>query len=286
MAGRLPPIPTERRESLRFWKRKEGDSSSFAAWSAKFRSAVPLLAGVVLTVLAVTLARNRIAALEREIRDRNEPVEIVVAAEEIPASSTLSVANLAKKPVPASGAGRRNIPAAEFEQILGSRARGSIGAGEPLLWSDLEDPSANRRFSRSIPPGRRAITVDADRRSSFAGMLRPGDRVDLLVEREAGGGFRPLLSDVPVLAVDRSVRVAGEGEEPPDASTLTLSLLPAEGTRLAHASRNGRIAYLLRNPEDRSRPSAWPHRTRNGFMVEIWKAGAPAGRLSIPGGPT
>lgn len=269
---------------MRFWKRKGEGSSSFAAWTGRLRAAAPLAAGIVLTVLAVSIARHRITTLEREIRERNQPVEIVVASEEIPDRGTLSGNNLAKKAVPSSGAGRRNIPASEFEQILGTRVRKGIEAGEPVLWSDLEDPSAERRFSRSIPSGRRAITVDADPLASFAGLLRPGDRVDILHEREAGSGFHPLLYDVPVLAVDRFVRDSREEETQAEISTVTLSLLPAESVRLSHASRNGRVSYLLRNPNDRSRPATGTRRDRKGSRVEIWKAGVPVGCISLPGG--
>lgn len=268
---------------MRFWKRKEAGSSSFAKWNGRVRAAVPLAAGVVLTIVAVSLARNRIDALEREIRERNQPVEVVVAAEPIPAGGALSASNLAKQAVPASGAGRRNIRAEEFERILGTRVRDEVGPGDPLLWSDLENAAASR-FSRSIPAGSRAITVDADPRSSFAGLLRPGDRVDILHEREAGAGFRLLLSGVPVLAVDRIDRDTAGSEGPTEASTLTLGLLPAEGARVANASRNGRVVYLLRNPEDRSRPAPATRRPGTRIRVEIWKAGLPAGRLVLPGG--
>lgn len=269
---------------MRFWKRKRGDSFSFAAWTGRFRSAAPLAAGIILTVLAVSVARNRIATLEREIRERNEPVEVVVASENIPEGGTLSGINLAKKAIPASGAGQRNIPAAEFERILGGHVRGGIEEGEPVLWSDLEDPGATHRLSRSIPSGRRAITVDADPLSSFAGLLRPGDRIDILHEREAGSGFSPLLHDVPVLAVDRWVRDRPESEGPAEVSTITLSLLPAESIRIAHASRNGRVTFLLRNPEDRSLPASESRRFGKYSRVEIWKAGIPAGRITIRGG--
>lgn len=268
---------------MRFWKRKMEGSSSFATWSGRVRAAAPLAAGVVLTVLAVSVVRQRIESIEREIRERNEPVEIVVASEDIPERGMISETNLAKKSVPSSGAGNRNIPAAEFERVLGTRVRERVGAGEPILWSDIEDPAAQQRFSRSIPHGRRAITVEAGPLSSFAGLLRPGDRVDILEERKAGTGFHPLLSDVPVLAIDRFVREVQDGEKASEASTLTLSLLPAGCVRLAHASRNGRISYLLRNPNDRD---PFPPRFRghpNSIRVEIWKAGLPAGRLSLSG---
>ncbi|OGP34443.1 MAG: Flp pilus assembly protein CpaB [Deltaproteobacteria bacterium GWC2_65_14] len=269
---------------MRFWKRKGEGSSSSAAWNRRIRTVAPLAAGIVLTVLAVSAARQRIASLEREIRERNEPVEIMVAAEPIPARGTLSGVNLAKKALPASGAGSRNIPAAEFERILGTRIRWEIEPGEPILWSDLEDPKAEGSLSRTIPAGRRAITVDADPRSSFSGLLRPGDRVDILHEREAGTGFRPLLYEIPVVAVDRLLRDPQETEERAEPSTLTLSVLPEESIRLAHAAHNGKLQYLLRNPGDHSRPKRSARPARRMQHVEILKGGVPEERIPVTGG--
>ena len=269
---------------MRFWKRWGKGSFSYAAWTGRIRTAVPLVAGIVLTILAVSVARQRITNLEQEIRERNTPVEIVVASEEIPEGGVISVNNLSKKEVPSPAAGRRNIPAGEFERVLGSRVRGNLGAGEPILWSDLEDPSAEQRFSRTIPAGRRAVTVDADPLSSFAGLLRPGDRLDILYEPEAGSGFRPLLYDVPVLAVDRFERIVRDGDAQTEFSTLTLSLLPAEGARIASASRTGKVSYLLRNPNDHALPTGRARGNRKRSRVEIWKGGIPVGRITVPGG--
>lgn len=269
---------------MRFWTRKGKDSSSSAAWNSWIRTVAPLAAGVVLTVLAVSVARQRIASLEREIRERNEPVEIMVAAEPIPANGTLSVANLAKKALPASGAGRRNIRAGEFERILGTRIRWEIDSGEPILWTDIEAPDAEEILSRTIPTGRRAITMDADPRSSFSGLLRPGDRVDILHEREAGGGFRPLLYEIPVVAVDRMLRGLDEREARAETSTITLSVLPEESIPLSHAAHNGKLQYLLRNPGDHSRPNRSARPFRRRLYVEILKGGVPEERIPVVGG--
>lgn len=269
---------------MRFWTREGKGSSSSAAWNSRIRTVAPLAAGIVLTVLAVTAARQRIASLEREIRARNEPVEIMVAAEPIPANGTLSVGNLAKKGLPASGAGRRNIRAAEFEQVLGTRIRWEIEPGEPILWSDILDPETEEILSRTIQAGRRAITMDADPRSSFSGLLRPGDRVDILHEREAGSGFRPLLYEVPVVAVDRLLRGRDEKEERTEPSTITLSVLPEESIRLSHAAHNGRLQYLLRNPGDHSRPKRSSRPARRRLHVEILKGGLPEERIPVVGG--
>lgn len=257
-----------------FWRRKRESSWPSAAWKGKVREFLPLGAGVVLTVLAVLAARQRIAALETEIRDRDRPLEVVVAAAPISAGGPLGEDSLAKRAVPASGASPRNIPAAEFERIVGATAKESIGPGEPILWTDIEDPDEPGDFSRTIPAGRRAITIDTDAASSFSGLLRPGDRVDILHEPPEAKGFRPLLHDVPVVAVDRLFRRPPAGEAISDISALTLSVAPAASERLSSALRHGAIRVLLRNPDDRSRPPRTrPRRSAPARAVEIWKAG-------------
>lgn len=257
-----------------FWRRKKEGSSPSAAWRGKVRDLLPLGAGAVLTVLAVLAARQRIAALETEIRDRDRPLEVVVAAAPISAGGALTEDSLAKRAVPASGASARNVPAAEYGRIVGARAKEDIAPGEPVLWTDIEDPDEPGVFSRTIPAGRRAITIDADTGSSFSGLLRPGDRVDILHEPSGTTGFRPLLLDVPVVAVDRLFRRPTAGEAVSDVSALTLSVAPPESERLSSALRHGAVRILLRNPADRSRPARTrPRRSPPARAVEIWKAG-------------
>lgn len=266
------------------WKKKEGSSSS-AAWKSRARELFPLAAGTVLTILAVLAARQRVASLEREILERDRPIEVVVAAAPIPSGGSLGEAELAKKAIPASGATGRNVPAAEFARLLGATVRNEIAAGEPVLWTDVDDPDGPGDFSGTIPAGRRAITIDADARASFSGLLRPGDRVDILSEPAEGTGFRPLLSDVPVVAVDHVFRRSAAGDDPSGTSTLTLSVSPAESESLAAALGRGGIQVLLRNPRDRSRPPRNPARRRPAARtVEIWKGGVPEPPRAARGG--
>jgi pilus assembly protein CpaB len=258
---------------LFFW-RKRGGSSSSGGWRSKARELLPLLAGIVLTAAAVFLARQRIAAVERTIRDSAAPVDVVVASAPIPAGSALSEENLAKKAVPGSGTSRRNVPAGEFELLLGARSKTDIAAGEPVLWTDVEEPFEVERFSRTIPLGRRAVTLDVDAASSFAGLIRPGDRVDLLCEDVTEGGPRTWIRNIPVIAVDRNYHGSPPSEEDAGTATVTLTVSPAEGTRLAAAARQGRIRWFLRNPDDGiSLSGAAVVRRDAPEIVEIWHAG-------------
>jgi len=225
---------------------------------------------VALSACAAALARHRLERIEAEVRGREAPVEVVVAKVPIGAGSVFSTENLAKKRVPRSGTTRRNVPAGEFELLLGARAKIDIGPGEPVLWSDVEEPFEVERFSLAIPEGRRALTLAADSRAAFAGLLRPGDTVDLLCAGD-GAGNGIWIRNVPVAAVDKSY---GEGAaaDVSEAETITLSVTPEEGRRIAAAASEGRLHWFLRNPDDRGTPVA-RRTTPRTPPVEIWKAG-------------
>lgn len=235
---------------------------------------LPLIAGMILTMLAIFVARQRISTVERDILGKTAPTEIVVAATSIPTGATFSLENLSKRTVPSTGTSRRNVPASDFSLLLGARAKVEISEGEPVLWTDVEEPFTADSFSMKITKGRRAMTVEADRKASFSGLLRPGDHVDLLKEEKDHRGFTPLLSHVPVLAVDRRfLPLSSEGEED-EIDTITVSVTPDEATRLSAAARGGSISWLLRNPGD----PGIPHKRKGMFPkssppIEIWKAG-------------
>jgi pilus assembly protein CpaB len=229
---------------------------------------------MILTMLAIIVARQRISAVESDILGKAAPTEIVVAATPIPVGATFTMKNLSKRAVPSAGTSRRNVPAPDFSLLLGARTKVEISAGEPVLWTDVEEPFAADSFSLTIVKGRRAMTIEADRKASFAGLLRPGDHVDLLQDGKDHRGFKPLLFHVPVLAVNRHFLPLSSEEGEDEIDTITVSVTPDEATRLSTAAWEGNISWLLRNPEDHSKP----HKGKGVFAksslpIEIWKAG-------------
>ncbi len=234
-----------------------------------------MLAGVALTLSAIFLARQRITAAEREVQKKISPVEIVVPSIPIRAGDAFTEQNLARKSVPATGTGSRNVPAAEFELLLGAHAKGNLAEGEPILWTDVDEPFDTERFSQTIPAGRRAFTIEVNTSSSFAGLVRPGDIVDLLCEREAGRASQAWVRAIPVISVDRHFGKSPSREESRDISTVTVSVSPEEGRLLAAAGREGRIHWFLRNPTEPSTSAASGTRPPKPapVKIEIWKAG-------------
>ena len=166
--------------------------------------------------------------------------------------------NLSKKTVPASGTGKRNVPAGDFELLLGARAKSPIDPGEPVLWTDVEEPFEADAFSKTVPKGRRALTVSVDMTSSFSGLLQPGDRVDLLAkgpEDKTGAWIR----NIPVIAVDRNVNRLARPTDAAETGTVTLMVTPDEGVAIAKRI-GGRQAVLV--PAESRRQHRRAHRSR------------------------
>src|SRR3989337_3234028 len=111
-------IAKEGRHPLSFWKRKKETASSSGSWKNKVQGFFPLVAGILLTLLAILLAKQRISAVEKEILGKAAPTEIVVAANPIPAGAMVALGNLAQKSIPSGGKSRRKVPATAFALLI------------------------------------------------------------------------------------------------------------------------------------------------------------------------
>lgn len=258
-----------------FWTRKAGNSSSCESRTKRSRDLLLLFAGLALTLAAVFLARQRIVTAQREIQRQAVPVDVVVPSVPIQAGDAFSERNLAKKSVPEAGTSRRNVPASEFELLIGGHAKGNLSAGEPILWTDVEEPLESEKLSQTIPAGRRAYTFETTISSSFAGLIRPGDSVDLLCEGDNGKRFSTWIRKIAVISVDRNFAKMPTREESREISTVTVSVTPEEGSFLARAAREGHIHWFLRNPDEplKSSGTILTRAKPATEKIEIWKAG-------------
>jgi Flp pilus assembly protein CpaB len=251
--------------------KRKARSFSSGKWAGKVRTLLPLFAGLLLCAFALTAAGRRMAIVEKDIRRQANPVEVVVASIPIPAGETFSLRNLAKKSIPSSGTGPRNVPATDFELLVGARSKTAIDPGEPVLWTDVEEPYDTDAFSRIVLPGRRAMTLEVDTASSFAGLLHAGDRVDLLLEG-SGEEIAHWVRDIPVIAVDRDHNRLAHPSDKVETSTVSLMVTPGEGSRIARAS--GKVHWFLRNPDDNAAVApASPSKPIASSPVEVWKGG-------------
>jgi pilus assembly protein CpaB len=157
-----------------------------------------------------------------------------------------------------------------LDRITGMVTVAPILKGEQITLTKL---SSNPRpegggLAGITPVGKRAITISVDNVAAVAGLIKPGDYVDVISligvpMRTADDKIEtqivvlPLFQNVLVLAVGRDTgspkkeggRYQKEGEDA-GGSLITLALSPQEASLIAFISEQGRIRLILRSPAD------------------------------------
>jgi pilus assembly protein CpaB len=201
------------------------------------------------------------------------PVRVLIAVQDIPLGAALSENMMGYRLIPQAYLEDRFIRYSDVRRIIGVRVSNGLRANQTVMWTDLATASdARRDLSSLVSTGMRAITVRADITNSFGGLLRPGDRVDVLgtLSRTGNEGDRvtiPLLQNVLVLAAGRDTGgeaqrqtvngTTGGGSAPVEISQITLSVSMEEAQLLTYAADRGGaggrhtgLTLVLRNPED------------------------------------
>lgn len=197
------------------------------------------------------------AATPAPVRE-SPSMAVLVAAERIPAGSFVSQRSLAWQvwpdvDVPESFVLRGE---ARIEDFRGAVARRDLFPGEPVAEGVLVRPGERGFLAAVLEPGMRAVSVPIDEATGNAGLVFPGDRVDLVLtqrlKRRGGGGgsaSETVVRDVRVLAVGR--RLSGAGTEPEltpaKVRTVTLEVTPEGAKRVALAQQLGRLVLSLRS---------------------------------------
>jgi len=155
-----------------------------------------------------------------------------------------------------------NVPAGaltKLADIEGRRSRTEIFAGEPIISKKLLPKGATTSTATEfIPKGYRVVAVEVDK-SDGAGMIMPGDRVDILlhVRRNENIGIaedrtQTILQGIKVFAVNDTFKLGGEDKNNVTISAKTISLLvtPQQAEKLDLGSELGKIRLVMRGMED------------------------------------
>ncbi|MGH6947806.1 MAG: Flp pilus assembly protein CpaB [Kiloniellales bacterium] len=139
--------------------------------------------------------------------------------------------------------------------LVGSVVRRGIASGEPITASRLIKPGDRGFLSAVLRPGYRAITTRVDAASAIAGLVFPGDLVDIVLTHAVtikGGGdsverhaSETVLTQVRVLAIDQNVD--DQGDQPKVGKTATFELTPKQVEVLTVAREIGSLSLSLRS---------------------------------------
>ncbi len=207
-------------------------------------------------LLAALLAFGWFSSRERALDELSAPAPALVAARHIPSGTRLGPAMLETRNIPRAfiqpGALR------SVDEAAGQLAVAPIAAGEQILANKVTRGGV--ALALAVPPGKRAVAVGVDAAGGVAGLLQPGDLVDVIASTEDGGAPRTwmLLQAAPVLAVGKAFAAGAERDgdggffEAP-ADTVTVAASPLEAAQLAHMELTGRVKLVLRAPGDGER---------------------------------
>lgn len=216
--------------------------------------ALAVVLGLGAVYLSQSLIQRRMAELEQAAHKGEETVAVVVAKRDLARGDAITGDVMAVRKIPVAYVHQSAVRPSEFAQYERQRLVVPLRKGEPLLPAHTEG-NGNSVFSATLKKGLRALTFEVDAVNSISGMLRPGDRIDLIYSSRGGGGAegltQPLLSNVTVLATDQMLTKRDEttGKER-SFSTITLEVSPLDADRIIVAKSSGQITAVLRHPED------------------------------------
>jgi pilus assembly protein CpaB len=152
-------------------------------------------------------------------------------------------------------------------ELRGALLRRYLEADSVMLRDDVLRPRENGFLAAVLSPGTRAFAVGVDVVTGAAGLIWPGDQVDLILTQELAANEAPLarrvvgetvLTDVRVVAIDQQFTRGASAEDAVAgriARTVTLEVTAEQAERVAVAGRLGRIALAVRAMD---RPLAEP----------------------------
>lgn len=224
---------------------------------------------------------GEINARRAELDKQFELVPVVVPKHNLRVGALLTSDNLAVRQSPGAFVHAEAVRPENVEAALGHRLTRPLNEGEPLLMFHVAEAKGGG-FANLITKGKRALTFPVDVISSMSGLLRPGDRIDLLatLNDKKQELTKPLLSNVKILATGVSVDELNTTET--RYQTITLLVDPIDAARITHARQVGNLTVVLRAPADEAPPynksitmsSLLGHKGRSpGRDVEIIRGG-------------
>jgi pilus assembly protein CpaB len=186
---------------------------------------------------------------------------------------------------------------ANRSDLIGSMIRSPISPGAPILASAVIHPGDHGFLAAVLAPGMRATTVGVDAVSGAAGLIWPGDHVDVLLTQTLDDPSVPLgqriaaeevLKDVRVIATGQQLvqgTVTADGKEPPPAATtVTLEVTPDEAERVAVATRLGPLSLVVISSSNAPVTAMTPAQTASSNQP-VWADEVSPALSNLHGGP-
>jgi pilus assembly protein CpaB len=235
----------------------------------------------VIAVLGLGIGLVVYGILSTPRKSSAPPRNVVIAAMNIPANTRIVPAMVTTEQKPADQVEPTAL--ADPADAVGMLASADIPQGAVLTPLRLARPAPQPQ-GLQVAVGLRAITIAVDNVKGVAGLLVPGDHVDVLATPIRGGGIAPqayaIVRDARVLAVGRNI---GAPEPQPQASGaaspaprptvgpntwITLAVTPPQADTIMAADLDGVVRLALRSAHEPARSLS-----SETIVYEVKKAG-------------
>lgn len=231
------------------------------------RSLLIVVAALLIAGVTAFLARGWLTAERAQLQTQQittvqeVPAQaVLVAAANLPTGLFIKEEHLRWQAWPADGVDPNYLlqDKTDLATLIGSVVRRGIAAGEPIIAGKVVKPGDRGFLAAVLKPGMRAVTFGISETSGVAGMVFPGDRVDMLLTHDLPGGegeggqsrraSETVLENVRILAIGRQLN--DQGQEPVSGKTATIEVTPKQAEMVAVLVELGRLSLALRSLSD------------------------------------
>jgi pilus assembly protein CpaB len=189
--------------------------------------------------------------LDRKPSNAPRLVEIFVAVQDIDASQKITAEKIKLEKWPADRVPEGALK--DLKLVDGKFANQRLYSGEPVLVKKLMDSLESSALK--IPEGFRLVTLPVKADTGVAGLIRPGDRVDVVGFFEKSSAIsapttKTVLENVRVFAIDSQTVQSSEEQGGTAAKTVSLLVRREDQEAWTWALELGKLRLSLRHPSE------------------------------------
>ncbi len=162
--------------------------------------------------------------------------------------------------------------------LVGAMVRRSLSPDDIVRNGDVMRPGDHGFLAAVLEPGMRAVTIAVDNTTGLAGLIWPGDRVDLILTQTIGETNLPIghrvaaetvLQDARVIAIDQQIMQGAVAAPDSQAKTVTMEVTEEQAERISVATRLGRLSLSVRSADTTQRFARPTSGTNTTWAVDV-----------------
>ncbi|MDH3595142.1 MAG: Flp pilus assembly protein CpaB [Rhodospirillales bacterium] len=217
------------------------------------RSILLIAAALLLTVGTVFVARNWLENRKpgpAPVAEKAVHTEVLVARSDLPTGTFINEQHVRWQIWPDDNLPPNYLVKGKVDRakLFGSVLRRGVAAGQPIIRSQIVKPGDRGFLAAVLKPGHRAYTIKISAASAIAGLIFPGDRIDLILTQKIGKRQQvseTILQNLRILAIDQSIN--DQTNKPRVGKTATFEVSPKQAEILAVSSSLGKLSLSLRS---------------------------------------